>query len=156
VDSGGQTHLMAQHNLMTDAAWFFPALSAMFGPNVSLSYVGAETLDGISVQHIRFWQSFSGEPPGVAALLQQLSTTDVYLDASSLLPVVVRFAVHPDDDANVSIPLEIRYSAYEKVAGVTVPFRVQKWINNGLGLELVVGTAAVNPSLASADFQISR
>ena len=53
VDAG-TTHAYALHNCWTDSAWFFPILSSLSGANPSavLSYIGSETRNGTSVQHL--------------------------------------------------------------------------------------------------------
>ncbi len=81
ITADGTTNPFSQFNCLTDAVWFFPALSSLTSaadPNQTVSYVGLETLNGTSVQHLRsVWYG------------QQLSQTDFYLDATSLLPVSI-------------------------------------------------------------------
>jgi len=75
IGTDGTVHSFVQFNCLTDAVWFFPALSSLASaadPNQTLTYVGAETLNGASVQHLRsIW------------LGQQISETDFYLDATT-------------------------------------------------------------------------
>ncbi|PYV34053.1 MAG: hypothetical protein DMG22_07695, partial [Acidobacteria bacterium] len=49
-------HSMALHNCWPDAAWFYPGLSFQAlsaDPGLGLAYVGPETKNGLSVQHLR-------------------------------------------------------------------------------------------------------
>src|SRR5579872_4149779 len=88
IDSNGSPHLFAPANCLTDAAWFFPTLSSLAlanSQNQTLSYIGLETLNGASVQHLR--SVWSGD---------SLTTMDFYLDAISFLPVATNFNTHPD------------------------------------------------------------
>ncbi|MGH9327870.1 MAG: hypothetical protein ACRD2B_14470, partial [Terriglobia bacterium] len=138
----GVEHAVALHNLWTDAAWFFPALTltqAASDPSAVLVYVGAETKLGIPVEHIQVSQTLPAQPQ-MAAIIQRLSATDVYLDASSGLPVALDFNVHPDDNAAINIPAEIRYSNYQLVSGMRVPFHIQKYLQGSLVLDLVVSS----------------
>ena len=117
----GQPHAMAIHNCWADAAWFFPALSmeaALGNPTVGLSYGGSGMWQGASVQHVQWSNVPPGQSAQTAAAVQQLSATDVYLDASSLLPLALDFNVHPDEDAGQNLPVEIRFSDYQVVSGV--------------------------------------
>ncbi|HVP50450.1 MAG TPA: hypothetical protein VMT56_04425 [Candidatus Bathyarchaeia archaeon] len=153
-------HAMAFHNCQTDAAWFFPALSASLlgvsSPSTTASYIGQETREGITVQHIRISRQASSANTGFASLLWHLSTVDFYLDAQSLLPDFIAFAAHPDNDAGTDIPAEIRLADYRNVSGVQVPFRVQKLVQGSLFLDIVVSQAAINTGISDSDFVVSQ
>jgi len=74
------------------------------GSNVVLSYIGQETRNGSKVQHIQSYVYQANWPSGATPSPMQLSTTDFYLDASSLLPVAITFNAHPDNDATAIFP----------------------------------------------------
>jgi len=149
----GVSHAMVEHNLMTDPTWFFPAFTL---GNVAssqafvLSYIGPETHDGLSVVHVSAAQTF----PTASPLLQHLSQMDLYLDPGTLLPVVLAFNSHPDSNALLDIPTEIRFSSYQAVNGIQVPFHVQKYLNGGLILDLQFSNATLNAGLTAASFQL--
>src|SRR4029077_4458294 len=105
-------------------------------PNSVLKYVGQESRAGNSVQHLRYFVQTPGESPN--SLAQHLSTEDIYLDSSSLLVVAVAFNEHPDNNALIDIPVELDYSDYRVVNGVQVPFRIQKFFNGNLLLDITV------------------
>jgi hypothetical protein len=134
----GVRHDLAYHNLLGEPAWFAPApaiVHAMASPNTVATYVGAETLDSQSVQHI----SVSQRPPASAFapdIVPHLTQFDLYVDSSTFLPPAMSFNVHPDSDALVDIPMEVRFSDYRAVNGTQVPFHVQQFLNNGLTLDL--------------------
>ena len=144
----------ALHNCWTDAAWFVPEFSSIFGSqNVSLSYIGLETLNGNQVQHLQVWKSVSGAPQDVNSSIQTLSTMDVYLDALSLLPDAIRFNAHPDNDSNTNLPVEIDFSNYQAVNGIQLPFHIQRFLQGSLSLDIVVTSATLNSGLTDSDFQ---
>jgi hypothetical protein len=152
----GVLHAMAEHNLMTDASWFFPAFtvnSVSTSQSFVVSYIGQETHNGLSALHVTAWQTFprSAQAPPLVSHLTQM---DFYLDPVSYVPVALDFDVHPDNDAALDIPVEIRFSNYQAVNGVQVPFHVQKYVNNGLVLDLQFGSAALNSGLTAASFQL--
>jgi hypothetical protein len=74
------------------------------------------------------------------------------LDSRSYLPTVVAFSVHPDDDLQVNIPVEIRLAEYRSVQGIQVPFHVQKYVNGVLHTDFRIDAAAVNSGLRDSDF----
>ncbi len=59
-------------------------------------------------------------------LLQHLSQVEIYLDSGTLLPVALAFNIHPDNDAGLDIPLEMRFSDYRYVSGAQVAFHIQR------------------------------
>jgi len=157
VGTDGNSHQMAFHNCITDAAWFFPAFSSAFTntSNVLLNYIGQTTLEGESVQHIRMLKPLPNYPSDSATtLIVHLSQTDIYLDANSFLPVEFDFNVHPDQDAGVDIPVRVTFSTYQLVSGIQVPFHVQFYINNSLNLDIQITSVTINSGLSANDFLI--
>lgn len=143
----------AAHNCWTDAVWFFPALGSLAaGPNVVLSYVGQETRNGASVQHIQSYVYQANWPVGVTPSPQQLSTTDFYLDASTLLPVAVLFNAHPDDNASSNISTEVDFSTYQSFSGIQVPTRIQKYMQGSIMVDLTISNALFNTGLSLYSF----
>jgi hypothetical protein len=171
IGANSSKHPIARHNLMTDSAWFFPALTLSrlaASQSYVLSYVGQETHNGQAVLHITASEQIpqlqaNGLGPGVSsalnesqisALVRRLSQMDFYLDPKSLLPVALDFDEHPDTDANVNIITEIRFSDYQLVSGVLVPMHVQKYVNYGLVLDLRFSKAQINSGVSASDFAI--
>jgi hypothetical protein len=146
----------ASQNCLTDAVWFFPVLGSLAaGPNVVLSYLGQTTWNGESVQHIQSyvyqanWPSIPGPTP------QQLSTIDFYLDATTLLPSAVTFNAHPDNDATTNLLIEVDFSNYQTVSGVTVPMQIQKYQQGNQMVNLVLSGASFNTGLSLSIFTIN-
>jgi hypothetical protein len=155
VGPDGIAHAMASHNCMTDSAWFFPALSALSqasSPSVLATYVGQETRSGLAVQHVRFITQAASAASDPTGLIQSLSTEDLYLDASSSLPVAFVFSTHPDNNAATNIPVEIDFSNYQLVNGASIPFRIQKFFNGTLLFDITVQSVALNSGLTDAAF----
>lgn len=151
----GAYNSMAMHNCFTDAAWFFPALTVLSqtsNPNLSITYVGLETKNDISVQHIHFASNSAAQAASVTDPLPTLSSTDVYLDSSSLLPVAFVFYTHPDNNSVVNIPVEVDFSNYQTVNGIQVPYHIQKFLNGSLYLDMTIQSAALNSGLSISVF----
>lgn len=152
----GIWHSTVPHNLYTDPTWFFPTFlisRALSGANYTISAVDAETQEGIPVQHIEMYQQsmLTGRR---AILFQQLSRIDIYLNASTLLPVGIAFNTHADNNALLNIPIQIKFSNYRVVQGVSVPYHVQKYIQDGLALDVTITAVQVNTGLSTSDFQV--
>jgi hypothetical protein len=148
---------MSAHNLLTDSSWFFPALTLgrlLASPTDAVALVGQETKDGISVTHLTTSQQFSDFEADMAVQMQHLSQTELFLDAKTLLPVALEFNIHPDNNAGLDIPVEVRFSDYRTVNGVQIPFHVQKYLNNSLMLDIQLQTAVMNSGLAPSAFAV--
>jgi hypothetical protein len=144
-------HPVAPHNLLGDPSWFFPTFlihRVLSTPYYAISPMDAEMMDGVAAEHLKIYQQ-SG-PPSQRAALSQI---DIYLNASTLLPVAILFNAHPDDDALVNIPTQIKFSNYQVVQGASVPYHIQKYIQNGLALDVMVTGVQVNSGLSATDFQ---
>ena len=145
--------LFAGQNCWTDAVWFFPALGSLAaGSNVVLSYVGAESRNGSSVQHLRSYVYQPGQftPPTPS----QLSGMDFYLDAATLLPLAVTFNAHPDNDPNSNLFVEIDFSDYQRFQGIAVPMHIQKYQQGYLMIDVTVSSAFFNSGLSLSTFTI--
>lgn len=142
---GGVQHETATLNCVA-ANWYFPmfALSAARdGQLLSAKYVGLEG----GKHHIELTRIFKGRvhgTPKALASMEKFSAVDLYLDASTLLPTSVFFNSHPENDSNMDIPTEIRFSDYRDVGGARVPFHIQRFTNNTLVLDIEVARADIN------------
>lgn len=159
VGSDGAAHAMAANNCYVDADWFFPALSLAAlatDPTLIVTLVGPETHNGQQVQHLTLFHYPAGQSPSMTSLVQRVSRMDLYLDATSLLPAALDFSVFARNDpaASVSIPTEIRFSAYQPFGGVSAPTRIQKYVVNSLVLDFTATSAQVNCGVADSTFTL--
>src|SRR6185437_332216 len=89
----------AEHNALTDAVWFSPILSSLAqtsNPDYVFSYLGQDQKNGLTVEHLRVFRKRPDDLEN--GLLARLSTMDFYLDSATLLPLVIDFKVHPNDN----------------------------------------------------------
>src|SRR6266571_2906296 len=140
----GKVHPQSEHNLMTDSSWFFPALTLaklVASQAAVITSAGQDFKGGSSVAHLTATQQFPDVPADLAPLMQHVSQMDLFLDAKTLLPAVLDFNAHPDDNMLLDIPIEVRFSDYRAVNGVQVPFHIQRYLNNSLILDIQLQTA---------------
>jgi hypothetical protein len=157
VGADGTVTAMATHNCFIDANWYFPALSLSAlasDPTQIAVYAGQQVYEGRQVYHLTLFRYLGPQSAGTSDLIQRVSTLDLYLDAVSLRPVALDFNVHPDNDANTSIPAEIVFGGYQQMQGVWVPTRIQKYLQNSLLLDLTVTSVAVNSAVPASAFTL--
>jgi hypothetical protein len=145
----------AFQNCQVDTVWFFPVLGSLaVGPKVVLSYIGPETRNGESVQHIQSYM-YQPSPTALAPSRQSLSTMDFYLDATTLLPAAVTFNAHPDNNTTANLLVEVDFSNYQSLSGVLVPMHIQKYQQGNLMVDVVVTGASFNSGLSLSIFAVN-
>jgi hypothetical protein len=150
-------HSTATHNCWTDASWFFPALTLEAianNPQTNVSYLGTDTSKGRPLLHVQATRVPPGQMADVTALILRLAAMDVYFDPQSLLPVVLDFNAHPDADAGTNLPIEIQFSNFQSISGGLVPFRIQKYLQGSLLLDLVVTNVSINSGVPQGVFTL--
>ena len=144
TDANGTSHPVAPHNCLLGAAWFLPEL-AMFGglqsTATTLSVPGVTSDDTGSYFDLQQKTTFNS--PLSAGLMTHLSTMDLFLSESTFLPACARYATHPDNDSNVDVRVEIDYSDYRQVSGISIPFHIQRLLNGTLVLDITIESASV-------------
>jgi hypothetical protein len=151
----GTAHSMATHNCLTDASWFFPALTleaVVDDPLTAVSYLGTDASKGRPLLHLQVSRAPAGQWASVTALVLDLSTMDIYLDPQSFLPVVLDLRAHPDVDAGTNIPVEIQFGNFQHISGGLVPFRIQKYLQGTLTLDLAVTNVSINSGVPQSAF----
>ena len=151
------SHPMAFHNLISEPVWFFPAFAIARRLSASgyvTTYVGHETHNGQAVEHVSVSRtpSFPTPPSGVSQ--EHLTQVDFFLDASTLLPEAISFNIHPDNNALMDIPVEVRFSDYRIVNRAQVPFHVQKYLNNSLILDFQADSVTLDSGLSARSFSL--
>jgi hypothetical protein len=151
VGIDGSSHPIANHNLMVDTGWF-PATNLgnlISSSTAVLTYIGEEERNGASVVHISVSSQFPALSGDSAELMEHLSQAEIFIDPSTQLPASYLYSAHPDDNALLDIPIEIRYSDYRNVSGALIPFHVQKYMNNTLILDLQFQSVSLNTGITA-------
>jgi hypothetical protein len=126
--------------------------SALNNSDTSYKYIGLETLNGASVQHVQIWNSYASNPA-----LQDLSgftLTDIWVDPASYLPQKLSYTQRAAGGSEPSIPVDIYYSNYQNVGGVLYPFSIQKSFNGTPSATITIQAVAFNTGLTNLDFPV--
>lgn len=139
---GVQHTITTQTALSPNPAWFCPTLvlASASSPNYLSSYLGQETMNGSAVQHLALWwlpgTGSSAAASNVARFWQQATQHEIYLDASSLLPVAMNYSLQPYNPNNPNQPIipyrgssavrvtQVQFSNYQLVQGRPVAFHI--------------------------------
>ena len=145
--AGGKWSEAALHNAWTDPNWFFPQFSCL-ATGTTLSYALTDYGKG----KLRAQRTIFGVKPQATKTVQALSIVDYDVDPSTGLPNKARWLMHPDDDYGKSIPVEVFFSDYRQINGVNVPFKIQRYYNGTLQLDITISGAQFNTGLTDSDF----
>jgi hypothetical protein len=142
-------HTIDPGNCWRPVIWFLPPLSLQ--PSLLPSYFGAVDLGTGKVgfgsdtyRHLQGQLVLPSLKTKLAGDIMLRSTADLGLDPASFLPAVLSYSIRPDDGAPIPIAIEIRYSNYQTINGVKIPFTIQRYVNGSLQLEIAVSSAQVN------------
>jgi len=157
TDAKGNLVPSALHNCWVTPSWFFPALSYLAqtnDPTLILTYIGPETRNGLSVEHLRILRYLSNQSTRATGWIEKFSATDVYLSSASLLPVAFTFNAHPDGDAGTDTATDIEFADYQIVDGVQMPLHIQRIVERRLVLDVVVNSAVFGSGVSDALFPV--
>jgi hypothetical protein len=134
-------------NCNRPAVWVLPLISlqpTIIPSGVGVLDLGNSVIDSTTYRHLEIGTAYATTPGSLAIQAAQASITDIEFDPSSLLPQVLKYEVRPDNGAPVLIPIEIRYSNYQKTNGVEVPYTIQRYLNGSLQLEIDVTSVQIS------------
>jgi hypothetical protein len=142
-------HTMDPGNCWRPVIWFLPPLSLQ--PSLLPSYFGAVDLGTGQVgtgsgtyRHLQGELVLPNLKTKLTSDIMLRSTADLGLDPASLLPSVLTYSIRPDNGDPIPIGIEIRYSNYQTLNGVKIPFTIERYVNGSLQLEIAVSSAQVN------------
>jgi hypothetical protein len=128
-------------------------LALLNNPEETLAFVGVEQL-GVSALHIRATNTHASQKR--LQFLVEFSTTDLWIDAKTLLPVKV---AHVQRDGGGSSPktlLEIFFADYQNTGGVLYPRTIEKSWNGTPWMTITVESVSFNTGLTDTNFPVAE
>jgi outer membrane lipoprotein-sorting protein len=121
-------------------------------PDSAYTYVGLETLDGVSAHHVQFWNSFASTPK--LGSLVSFSQRDIWIDATSGLPLRISYRDHPGQGAVAATSVDVTFSNYTSFGGVQYPTTLEKSMNGTPWATITITNVAFNTGLTDANFPV--
>jgi hypothetical protein len=146
TDSTGKTHEIVGANCLTSVPWFAPGL--VIQPSAQLPAIIVSTDDGdvakgdSSAHQISYSLNLAAKNEAFAKRIRKTSTTNIFFDPQTFLPTSLEYAIHPDDDDLQSLDVKVVFSDYRSIAGVMLPFHIERFVNNTLQLKLDISNAS--------------
>ena len=142
--SDGVEHESAIHNCWLSLDWILPSFALQsFHAGLDKRLSSDKGAHQEPTQRLEFARTLSHATPRTQELVRKLSAVSLSLDPATSLPSSLSFNIHPEDDAGTNIPIIVRYSDYHQISGASIPFHIQKYLNNGLVLDLQVESAMI-------------
>jgi hypothetical protein len=114
---------------------------------LGLTWVGSETLNGQTVNHLTIVAPVAASPGTAPALAQ----CELYTDPQTNLPVRVR-VYQQAIDTRISTLLDLDYSGYQTVNGLQFPMSISFSIGGQIIGSIQFQSISVNASVSSSDF----
>lgn len=149
---------MALHNLWTPPVWFLPQLSILCEagqPGVQVEDLGTHTQNGVTVRTLRLTRWHDRVQGATAPFFRQaaqLSAMEIDLDATTLLPVAMRWFSHPPANLLVNIPEAVAWSGYRKAGNALIPYHLRRYHNGPLQDDIVITSAVLDAGVPAAGF----
>lgn len=151
----GSTSPLPSQNAVKAASATFPVpylLSVLEDPSVSVSYGGLVTHDGVQVYDIVVQKMLS---KSVDPLNTVGNTTKAhfFIDPNALVIQSVEDMAYRKDGGPGASSHEIRFSDYQTVSGVLVPFSITEFVAGQKTATIQLNQASFNSSLTDSDFE---
>ena len=132
---------------------FFTELVQYNAPDVSVLYLGTETVAGQLAHRIELKRPAQwGRPTDV--LLEKASRVVVSLSSTSFLPLKIDHFRFSERDAGVSLQLSSYLSDFRRVGPLLVPFQLEEFAGQQRLFTLRSASVQLNVSLSDAEFLI--
>jgi hypothetical protein len=155
VDSSGINYLSLEFAASNQCFYFpMPYLSGLLGnPDVSIQYVGQETVDTSQAIHVRVRNTFNSTP--TYQFLSDFTVVDIWLDATTFLPAKIGMIRREGGASYPRIPISFRYSNYQNVSGVQYPFAIQEFYTDTLLVTTAIQSVTFNSGLTDTNFPVA-
>jgi hypothetical protein len=147
VDSAGTSHDIVGPNCLVAIPWFAPNLFTQ--PASQLPSLLATTDDGVvskdnaTFHQVSFILNLQGIDDASTKQLVNQSVVKVFYDPQTYLPASLEYHIHPDNNDLQDIDVKVVFGGYQSIAGVMIPFRIERFVNRSLQLKLDVSSASI-------------
>jgi len=154
VAAATPTNFTMERSVTSQSPYFPLALfvGALNNADTAYKYIGVETLNGASVQHIQIWNSFASTPP--LQSIAQYSMRDIWIDSQSGLPVKVFYTRRDAGGSAPSFAMEVFFSNYKDVSGVLYPYSIQASFNGTPWATIAIQCVTLNAGLTDSNFPV--
>jgi len=154
VDATGTKVLPLELAASSQSLYFpFPFLSGLLNnPDIYLQYIGQESVDSAQANHVRVQNTFASSPS--LQFLSDFTTADIWLDASTTLPVRISLTRRNGGGSSPKIAISLSFSNYKTIADVLYPFSIQEFLSGTLWATTSIQSVSFNNGLTDSSFPV--
>jgi hypothetical protein len=133
----------------------FPAMlisAAVANPDSAFEYLGLEDVAGTQAHHLRFSNTYASNAE--LQVLMAFSTKDIWVGATSSLPVKLSYERREGSGPVPRIRVEVTYGDYRNASGFLFPFAIERAVNGVPRESIRIQSVQVNLGPADAEFKI--
>jgi hypothetical protein len=143
----GITHEAMGANCWTAIVPFLPQLSlqpALIPNALGTEFLGIKSNERGTYYAIRNQLIIApGKTPlTVTQQIQKQSTTTLLIDPTTFLPAALAYTMQ-SDSGSASIAVEMRFSDYKQLSGLTVPVHIERYLNGSLQLAIDITQVSI-------------
>ncbi|HWY55439.1 MAG TPA: hypothetical protein VNZ03_13295 [Terriglobales bacterium] len=153
----GSTVRLPMHTLINHPIKYFPVfteLAAWMDPNLSIVFVGEESLNGSPVHHIHVEKYLAGLDDKMSALYSKVSGTELYLDTASLSLVKRSQHVPIFQNMGSTFVLDQLFSGYQVQNGFSIPHEISVSLNGSHFADIQITAVTFNSGVSNSDFEV--
>jgi len=149
TDSTGTVHDVLGPNCFVAVPWFAPGLYAQPSAQLPAMLVmsdGGEVSskqEAATVHQISYALNIRGKTTASTKRLANTSRVKVFYDPQALLPTSLEYSIYSDSDDAQALDVRVVFSDYRTVAGVQLPFHIERFVNRSLQLKLDISNASI-------------
>ncbi len=154
---GSNTTLLPMETAATTQSVFFPLpilVGALGNQDVACQYIGPEELNGVAVVHISLWNTYASTP--ALQFLSNFTDTDVWISATSGLPMRIAFIRRTGGGATPKIPIFVDYSKFQTISGTQFPFQIEESVNGVVWASITLQSVSTNTGLTDSSFPMPQ
>jgi hypothetical protein len=151
-----QTTVLPLELAASSQCFYFPLpfLSGILSnPDYSIQYIGQETVANTTANHIVVQNTFNSS--SIYRFLSPFTLADIWIDASSGLPVKIGMIRRDGGGSFPKIPVSVVYSNYQTVSGARYPFTIQEFYTGTLWATTTIQSVSFNTGLSDANFPVA-
>jgi hypothetical protein len=126
--------------------------AALSATDLGIQYIGEETINGLSYQHIQIWHTFSANQN--LQRLWSFTVKDIWVDPATWLPFKIAYERREAGGASPRFRIEVLYSNWQTVGGAFYPYQIQKSWNGMPWTSITIQNVALQTGLTDSNFPV--
>lgn len=153
--ANGKVRTLITNNSVAERVEHIPALSILSdwaNTSMEILYVGPDSVNGqpVDVISVSYIPSHAQDPN----FWREMTRTLFYVDQSTKLVTKIQYPNFAENNTNLSDKVEILFSKYQMVSGVSVPFQQSTYSDGQLLSTITFTSVAFNVGLPASDFSL--